>query len=62
MTAADIDTLPDPASLDLLRGRCCSCSGDVSDCAAADGDNGYLQQHVLLRYLSKHSLLFEGGR
>ena len=39
MTAADIDTLPDPASLDFLCGRCCSCSGGVLDCAATDGDN-----------------------
>ena len=39
MTAADIDPLPDPASLDFLRGHCCSCSGGVSDCAATDGDN-----------------------
>jgi hypothetical protein len=29
MTAADIDPLPDPASLDFLHGRCCSCSGGV---------------------------------
>ena len=39
MTAEDIDPLPDPASLDFLRGRCCSCSGGVSDCAATGGDN-----------------------
>jgi len=43
MAVADIDPLPDPASLYFLRGRCCSCScsDGGSDCVATDGDNNY---------------------
>ncbi len=39
LTVADVDPLPDLASLDFLRGRCLSCSGSASDCAATDEDN-----------------------
>ena len=39
LMAADVDPLPDLASLDFLCSCCCSCSGKASDCAATDGNN-----------------------
>ena len=39
MTAADVDSLPDLASLDFLCSHCCSCLGGASDCAATNDDN-----------------------